>query len=349
MRLLAISLVALSWSCSSADDGVSADELGACKKHLNIHLAAFHAFPLSSSDSVPAGCWTVESRTHGTRCDWDPSSAHGVSIVTSKGASVSYNETNPSNSSSHGNDGTAIAACASAANAPVEVYMSWTGSGWYAPAPSHTKRYFAELYGHQVGGLVDDAYDQWVPLKKKFDPMLMIRPSDDYAEVYGNTTKLCHALPSGGWLGLYNEANVTASQEKAIVDALNHCTRGINPNPPAAPPAPNGCDVIDPHEGLGKGKSFSSCNGNVRLVLQGDGNLVLYGGPKSLWSTHTTLGQNMVVRGDGNVVLVDSWGVPIWSSKTSGHTNAALHIQDDGNLVLYSTGNTALWATHTHI
>ena len=52
---------------------------------------------------------------------------------------------------------------------------------------------------------------------------------------------------------------------------------------------------------------------------------------------------------DGNLVLQDSTGRGLWSSRTYGHPGAYAVAQDDGNLVVYgSPGNTQpLWASGT--
>jgi len=50
---------------------------------------------------------------------------------------------------------------------------------------------------------------------------------------------------------------------------------------------------------------------------------------------------------DGNFVVYDSTGRPVWASNTWGHPGAGLVVQDDGNTVIYSTGSSPLWATNT--
>ncbi|RSM34834.1 hypothetical protein DMA12_46630 [Amycolatopsis balhimycina DSM 5908] len=94
-----------------------------------------------------------------------------------------------------------------------------------------------------------------------------------------------------------------------------------------------------------------SGNGRVRLIMQGDGNLVLYrtddGNP--LWASGTagTPASYAIMQGDGNLVVYDSAGTPFWSSATGGNPGAFLVIQDDGNLVVYGVDGAALWASDT--
>ncbi|MFJ7154207.1 trypsin-like serine protease [Streptomyces sp. NPDC101118] len=80
---------------------------------------------------------------------------------------------------------------------------------------------------------------------------------------------------------------------------------------------------------LQSGETISS--ENARLVMQADGNLVLY---------HRTGGQGK--------------GGALWASGTGGNEGAFARMQDDGNFVVYKKGSTgtepagALWSTGTH-
>ncbi|MCA9330031.1 hypothetical protein KDA11_05255, partial [Candidatus Saccharibacteria bacterium] len=94
--------------------------------------------------------------------------------------------------------------------------------------------------------------------------------------------------------------------------------------------------------------------GNRRLILQGDGNLVIYNSSgKATWSSATRNGKLHILQGDGNLVLYKSQkpraGDAVWSSGT--RSGKSLIMQGDGNLVLYSTqspkaGN-AVWNSGT--
>ena len=59
--------------------------------------------------------------------------------------------------------------------------------------------------------------------------------------------------------------------------------------------------------------------GNVRLIMQSDGNLVLIhlSTGRACWSTGTAgRGRNAVYQRDGNFVVVDTSGRAIWASNT---------------------------------
>lgn len=97
------------------------------------------------------------------------------------------------------------------------------------------------------------------------------------------------------------------------------------------------------------------------LIMQGDGNLVLYKAVGQnpvpapgavmnvvpLWASNTT-GQGaeyFAVQNDGNLVIYTANNKPVWSSGTQGDWLSALHLQTDGNLVLYKLA--PAWATGT--
>ncbi|MFJ5984520.1 CHAP domain-containing protein [Lentzea sp. NPDC092896] len=95
---------------------------------------------------------------------------------------------------------------------------------------------------------------------------------------------------------------------------------------------------------------LTSSDGRFVLILQGDGNLVLYGaGFRALWSSGTAgrSVHSVVMQGDGNLVLygTGSRGA-LWASHTSGRGNSTLLLQTDGNAVLYSAAG-ASWSTGT--
>lgn len=87
----------------------------------------------------------------------------------------------------------------------------------------------------------------------------------------------------------------------------------------------------------------------VRLIMQSDGNLVLYSGSKALWSTRTSghPGARAILQSDGNLVVYGPTNQVLWYSHTSGHPNAHLWVQEDGNLVIYQASGGAIWQTRT--
>ncbi|MRX47389.1 hypothetical protein [Pedobacter puniceum] len=110
---------------------------------------------------------------------------------------------------------------------------------------------------------------------------------------------------------------------------------------------------------LNTNETLYSPNGVYRLVMQGDGNLVLYNSANSaIWRSGSVSGAgnySFRCQSDGNLVIyknpisVYSPGTPIWNASTNptglfpGQPQQALLIlQDDGNLVFYYPDNTNL-------
>ena len=100
------------------------------------------------------------------------------------------------------------------------------------------------------------------------------------------------------------------------------------------------------------GQQLTSANGDYKLDMQGDGNLVEYNSAsKALWSSNTsgTGSANFAtLQSDGNFVVYTSTGNAVWNSGTSGTGSGnTLVIQGDGNIVLYPPSGPALWDTST--
>ena len=114
---------------------------------------------------------------------------------------------------------------------------------------------------------------------------------------------------------------------------------------PAHPPLPTRCGRIEPGHGLSRGQSWRSCDGRFTLSMQTDGNLVLSSFDVPLWSTGTGgRGDVVIMQGDGNLVLYSTHSHPLFASGTDRHPGATAFIQDDGNFVIYA-GGAALWAS----
>jgi hypothetical protein len=149
----------------------------------------------------------------------------------------------------------------------------------------------------------------------------------------------------GAWCVAQNDGNVV------IYDANNQPLWATNTVVPAEPAAPTQADRLLPNQGLLVGHSIKSADGRFTFVMQGDGNLVLYG-PSSqpLWASDTNGKGNVwdvVMQSDGNLVVYDGHGHALWASNTSGKPGAFLVVQNDGNVVIYGTNNQPLWATNT--
>ncbi|GAV02770.1 hypothetical protein RvY_13294 [Ramazzottius varieornatus] len=109
-------------------------------------------------------------------------------------------------------------------------------------------------------------------------------------------------------------------------------------------------DCLHAEEKLARGQRLYSKNRAVELHFQDDGNLVLYRRKDltPLWSSNTDGrdADTVIMQHDGNLVMYEH-GQPIWKTDTHGHSGATLSVQDDGNLVLYNPANQSIWASNT--
>lgn len=109
-----------------------------------------------------------------------------------------------------------------------------------------------------------------------------------------------------------------------------------------------GMATLSAGEELRFNEYLMSANGQTVLIMQPDGNLVLYrANAAALWSTGTGghPGAYATVQTDGNFVVYSAGNVPLWWTGTTGVT--ALTVQTDGNLVGYPTSGPAEWQAGT--
>ena len=105
---------------------------------------------------------------------------------------------------------------------------------------------------------------------------------------------------------------------------------------------------LNPGHKFTRGSKVFSANRNYYLAFQNDGNLVLSnnnGDP--VWGAGTdNKGSRAEFQNDGNLVVYDSYNRAVWTSNTSNRGATRLDIQDDGNLVIYA-GSSPVWSSGT--
>ena len=105
---------------------------------------------------------------------------------------------------------------------------------------------------------------------------------------------------------------------------------------------------------LYKYDKIESPNGRFRFLFQGQGNLVLYDLSigAAIWTNHVINGSacRLIMQSDGNLVLFNVDDGVLWASNTPGQGASRLVVQDDGNMVIYRrSDNVATWSTGTYL
>ncbi|MBL8919987.1 MAG: hypothetical protein JNJ54_14070 [Myxococcaceae bacterium] len=151
---------------------------------------------------------------------------------------------------------------------------------------------------------------------------------------------------SGAVLTLKDDGALVVLQGGAAVWSSQS---GSAPTPsptPSPTPAPTpSTDVTQVKGGttLAANTTVSSKNGRHRLVMQGDGNLVLYRDGAAAWATGTNgrAGVKAVMQTDGNFVAYQGT-TPLFATGTNGRPGAVLELRDDGSLAVVLNGS-ELW------
>ncbi|WP_050411745.1 M4 family metallopeptidase [Massilia sp. NR 4-1] len=145
------------------------------------------------------------------------------------------------------------------------------------------------------------------------------------------------------------QASIAAAKElygagSAEEIAVWNAFRAINVGPAWNAQA---CGRLDAGRELAAGESVKSCNGQYTLIMQGDGNLVLYrSGNVPLWNAQTygNPGAYSIFQDDGNLVVYRSASrTPLWNSSTYSSPGAQLAVRDDGNMVITSPNGLPVW------
>lgn len=97
---------------------------------------------------------------------------------------------------------------------------------------------------------------------------------------------------------------------------------------------------------LGAGQALGSSDGRYQVVMQTDGNLVVYGPSGPTWATGTFFGGSvLVMQTDGNLVMYAPGRGAVWATGTLPSYDDRLVMQTDGSLVVHAGGGLALWSS----
>ena len=117
--------------------------------------------------------------------------------------------------------------------------------------------------------------------------------------------------------------------------------QGINPA--------NGYSILSGQQ-ITNGQSLISADGYSYMNLDETGSLSLYVNFNKVWGT-ASAGKNahLVMQPDGNLVLYSADSVAVWSSDSGGSGVSNTYLQSDGNLVVYKANGQSTWSSSTSI
>jgi hypothetical protein len=158
--------------------------------------------------------------------------------------------------------------------------------------------------------------------------------------------------PSGGIFTTAEAQQLRVGQSVYLPVSYQTGTGNPVTQTPATNPTPVENIILKPgatNLNFSRGQKWITSTG-YKFIFQNDGNLVLYNPQgKPIWATGTdgTGADRFSVQADGNVVLYDR-GKPVWATVTYGNSGAYFAIQGDGNLVVYSSNGKPLFNTGTY-
>ncbi|GAM23606.1 hypothetical protein SAMD00019534_067810 [Acytostelium subglobosum LB1] len=174
----------------------------------------------------------------------------------------------------------------------------------------------------------------------------------------GHGPHTCYLSPQGG-------VHVVDSHSGCLYSSNgSHATQMILPSHHHTPSHPqpgrtfHHGDNLRSEETLHSNTNNAIAHGNYFLVMQDDGNLVLYTSStwtsnNAIWSTQT-FGKGhgpfrFVMQHDGNAVVYDSHNQPTWSTCThgQGHGPYKFHLHGNADLTLNDSHHHKLWSSHT--
>lgn len=106
-------------------------------------------------------------------------------------------------------------------------------------------------------------------------------------------------------------------------------------------------DRLLPEERLHPGEALYSENSLFALSMQPDGNLVLYwdGTTNAIWASET-LSHDVayaVLQADGNFVIYEASGAPLFATGTDGEAVEAVVVDNSGRVILYGPAGEVRW------
>ena len=110
-----------------------------------------------------------------------------------------------------------------------------------------------------------------------------------------------------------------------------------------------GANFLIAGEVLSAGEQLDAPTQAFSALVRGDGNFVVYRNSdwSQMWSSRTEghPEASVLVQQDGDVVICAADGEHLWRSATGGNPGAFIQLHDDGRLVVYDFYRDPLWSS----
>jgi hypothetical protein len=184
-------------------------------------------------------------------------------------------------------------------------------------------------------------------------------PSNQTLSITGSSTLAWVASENNSWLSLNSTSGNTPGSTSVSVNISGMAVGTYNATITVTSDAASSPlnvpvtlriynDSLSSGQNLLPDQFLTSQNGQYRLIMQADGNLVVYNSSSQpLWSSNTG-GQAVrecLMQADGNLVIYKTNGQALWSSNTGGNTRSSLQLQDDGYVAIKNSASTLIWGT----
>ena len=113
---------------------------------------------------------------------------------------------------------------------------------------------------------------------------------------------------------------------------------------------PSTAGLLVAGEGLYPDEALYSADGYLLAFQNSDGNLVIYQLPEwnAPWATGVVKPESwpgvLVMQGDGNLVIYDTAGEPVWDSGTWNHLGAYFVLESGVGTIYDASGQSVLWS-----
>jgi hypothetical protein len=200
-----------------------------------------------------------------------------------------------------------------------------------------------EIMAKNVGNTIWKSLDVKIKVGGEFGAVeTMLAETEVKPEEVG-TFRLSIEIPKDAVRSYRGEIEIISGETKMINEGYRTLT--VNATVPMGTDSRN-ITVLEQNGQIEIGRVFLLENKYVALTFDEAGRIIIQDNFVTMWEVGGG-GDKLILQGDGNLVLYDKNMKAVWNTKTQGQGGDKLILQGDGNLVLYDKNMKAVWATYT--